>query len=1346
MRGSIVFFIFFLVGSGLNLYGLSDNMQFRHFTINEGLPYSHVTVIKQDKKGYIWIGTRKGLYKYDGYNINALRTDTTSIYGINSYGTREICATKAGDMWVIMNDMLFRYAPERDMLEHVYIDDNLVWRFGESTDGRFFCLTEGNIFVLDSQRDKFIKFTAGKPASDTSRIYEIATDNNNRLWTIGDEGLSRIDLNNNNVVQYDVKQYFSKGRVIRVREMLVDSQNNLWIGTFGDGVIFLNTKTGEFKQMNEQTGYDITIIRAMEEDDNHHLWIGGENGLRVIDIRTQEIVRSFRQDYYNPLGINDDAVYSIFKDQDRNLWFGTFFGGINILYNDHQQVNYYAPGNFPQNVSGKAVRQMIEDGNYLWVATEDGGLNKFNKQTEKFSHIKHVRGSREGLSNNNVHALMKDRENNLWIGSFEGGINVMNMSTNNITRINTENTPALKSNMVFCFVQDEKGIIYIGTTAGLNLYDPRRKEFYVVDHPILSRKFIYNLMIDSEGNIWVSSRTDGLFCFDKQTKTIKHYSAGSHENALHDNTIMITYEDSFNNIWVGTNIGGLYLFNKETEEFKQFDVPGMCVSAIIEDNNKMLWISTEKGLVRMNLLDFKMDHFTKEDGLRTDQFNYNSALKTAEGLLFFGTINGLISFNPELMGQKRIKPKVVLSKLFILGEEVVAGTQNSPLKTNLEETEKIQLDYRQANAFAIEYAAISYGHSKSIRYAVKMDGVDKDWNVLGDQRRVNYSKLPPGSYTFSVRAILNNNNWDEADVRSLLIIIKPPFYRSGWAYLIYIITLLAIAGLILRLLSIRQQEKNQIQLERMERNKIEEINKTKMDFFTNISHELKTPLTLILTPLQRIIERKTDAGVTKETMDVILRNAQRMTRIVDELMAFSKIEIGKEKLLLQKGNVLDFIRNISNMFTLLANEKEIEYKIMIEDNGEDVWFSIPNVEKIVYNLLSNSFKFTPAKGKISIQASLIDSEDDKLLLLIEVTDNGIGISKENLDRIFENYFQADPHSNVRGSGIGLSLTKRLVNLHKGNIEVQSSLENGSIFKVMIDVSEKSYSNDEKSQEIVDKEYLKNYNFITIENDVVEKVNTLMKNFNESVKTLLLVDDNEEMLKFMSDIFKPQYRILTAENGKVALDIARREYPDLVVSDVMMPVMNGFELCKKLKESFSTCHIPVILLTAKTGADDKLEGYEMGADYYIEKPFNAQILEKQVENIINTRDNNIQIFKDNPQNDISEIFSNERDSTFVKRLNKLIEENMNNPFFSVSEITKSLNISRSVLHVKCKNLLNTSVIDYIRELRMKHARDLLIKGRNISETAYAVGFSDPGYFTKVFKKQFNITPSEFVKNI
>lgn len=1345
MKNTIIFLICCLLGIGLNLYGLSDNMQFRHFTINEGLPYNHVTVIKQDKKGYLWIGTRKGLYKYDGYNINALRTDTTSIYGSNSYNTREICITKNGEMWVIMNDMLFRYSAERDLLEHKYIDDNLVWRFGESTDGRFFCLTSKDVFVLDRQSDKFIKFIPAKPTDDSSQIFEIATDNTNGLWTIGAEGLSRIDLNNNNVVQYEVKQYFKKGRIIRVREMFVDSYNNLWMGTFGDGVIFLNTQTGEFKQMNEDNGYDIAIIRAMEEDDNHQLWIGGENGLRVIDVRTQQVIRSFKQDYYNPLGINDDAIYSIFKDKDKNLWFGTFFGGINILYYDHQQVNYYAPGNFPQNVSGKAVRQIIEDGNYLWIATEDRGFNKFNKKTGVFLHTRHIGGSRTGLSNNNVHALMKDRENNLWIGSFEGGINVMNLSTNKITHFNTENTPVLKSNMIFCFAQDREGIIYIGTTAGLNLYDPVRKVFYEINHPVLSQKFIYNLMIDSEQNIWISTRINGLFCYNKQKKTIKQYSAGSQANALHDNTIMITYEDSFKNIWVGTNTGGLYLFNKKTQGFIQFNVPGMCVSAIVEDNNKMLWISTEKGLVRMNLLNNKMDYFTKDDGLYTDQFNYNSAIKTAEGKLFFGTINGLISFDPKLLGQNKIKPKVVLSKLFILGEEVIAGAKDSPLKTNLEETEKIKLNYRQANSFAIEYAAISFGHSKNIRYAVKMEGIDKEWNILGDQRRVNYSKLPPGNYTFNVRATLNNN-WDNADVRTLLINIKPPFYLSIWAYFIYILMLVATSLLVLRFLRIRQQEKSQIQLERMERNKVEEINKTKIDFFTNISHELKTPLTLILSPLQRLIDGKTDAGVTKETMDVILRNAQRMTRIVDELMAFSKIEIGKEKLYLQKGNVLDFIRNISTMFTLLANEKGIEYEIIIEDNGEEVWFSIPNIEKIVYNLLSNSFKFTHDKGKISIQASLIDSEEDKLFLQILVSDNGVGISKENLDRIFENYFQADPHSNIRGSGIGLALTKRLVNLHKGRIDVQSSLDQGSTFKVLIDVSEKSYSNDEKSHEIVDKEYLKNYNFITIENDVVEKVNILLKNFNDSVKTLLIVDDNDEMRKFMSDIFKPHYRILTAEDGKVALEIARKEYPDLVISDVMMPVMNGFEFCKKLKESFSTCHIPIILLTAKTGTDDKLEGYEMGADYYIEKPFNAQMLEKQVENILNTRNNNIQIFKNNPQSDISEIFSNERDSDFVKKLNKLIDENMSNPFFSVSEITKSLNISRSVLHVKCKNLLNTSVIDYLREVRMNHARDLLIKGQNISETAYAVGFSDPGYFTKVFKKQFNITPSEFVKNI
>jgi signal transduction histidine kinase/DNA-binding response OmpR family regulator len=673
-------------------------------------------------------------------------------------------------------------------------------------------------------------------------------------------------------------------------------------------------------------------------------------------------------------------------------------------------------------------------------------------------------------------------------------------------------------------------------------------------------------------------------------------------------------------------------------------------------------------------------------------------------------------------------------------------SNNSPLETSLDESAEITLSNKQASSFAIEYAAIYYGHSQSLKYAVFMEGVDKTWNILNDQRRVNFSRLPPGRYTFNVRAVSSNEDWDNAPVRSLIITVKPPFHLSVWAWLIYLIVAFVIAYFVNHFLRLRRQEKQQIQLERLERSKIEEINRTKIDFFTNISHELKTPLTLIISPLQRLIDNGTPKDLLHEVTEVILRNAQRMSRIVDELMTFSKIEIGKEKLTLHKGNILEFISNISNTFKLLAKEKDINFISIIEDNGEEVWFSITNIEKIVYNLLSNSFKFTPAGGSISIQARLTEEYDNKIYLNIIVTDSGEGIEKQYLDRIFENYFQADLNSNLRGSGIGLSLTKRLVNLHNGSISVDSNVGEGSTFSVAVDVSESSYSKDEKTTEIFDKDFFKKYNYITIGHEIIEKNNILEDEHNEDyIKSILLVEDNDELLKFLYDIFRDNFRVFTAENGEIALEIANREYPDLIISDVMMPVMDGFELCKRIKSDFSTCHIPLILLTAKTGTDDKLEGYGVGADYYIEKPFNARMLEIQVQNIIKTRLSNIESIRNNPQNNVSSTLMNERDCSFVTKLNELIEENIDNQFFSISDITKALNVSRTLLHVKCKKLINVSVTDYIRETRMHKAKALLTAGQNISETAYAVGFSDPGYFSKVFKKQFNISPSDFIKN-
>lgn len=1326
-------------------------MQFSHLSINDELPYSHVLAIKQDAKRYMWIGTRKGLFRYDGYTISPVK----SADSIGSHYIRQILVDKNDDVWVVYFRKIYKYASNKELMVNVPVNpgnnpsfsliNSPFAKIAESSDGRIFMLTINCLFIFNNQKNEFEPYEIIHNKILTPHIYNFVADKNQGLWIIDSKALHYIDLKTNNTTEYNIKNFFSMGRLSRVMDMLVDYQNNLWIATFGDGILLFDRKTGDFKALNNKTGYDINIARVLLEDNQKQLWVGGEDGLRVLDIEKKEIVETIKQDYQNPLGINDNATHALFQDKEGNIWIGGYFGGINILYKDKERFNYYPPGYRSNNVSGKAIRQIVEDGAYLWIATEDGGLNKYHKATREFQHFT---TSPNGIRSKNIHSLLKDKKGNLWLGTFDAGVNILNTKTNQVKYINMMNTPQLRDDMIFSLLEDNDGIIYIGTVNGLLLYDPAKNSFHTIEHPIIKERFIHDMMLDSQNNIWIGTHEDGLIVYNKAKNVIKVYTQSSKEGSLKENRIAKIFEDSFKRVWIGTANKGLFLYDRKTDSFKSvLNVGNRGISGIVEDNNKTLWISSEKGLAKIDLQTNETFNYTKDDGLYSDNFNVNSAIKTREGELFFGTINGLISFKPEAIGEKLFKPNVILTKLHIGGEEVSVYSNNSPLETSLDESAEITLSYNQASSFAIEYAAIYYGHSQSLKYAVYMEGVDKTWNFLNDQRRVNFSRLPTGRYTFNVKAVSSNEDWGNAPVRSLIITVKPPFHLSVWAWMIYLIVASVIAYLVNHFLRLRRQEKQQIQLERLERSKIEEINRTKIDFFTNISHELKTPLTLIISPLQRLIDNGTPKDLLHEITEVILRNAQRMSRIVDELMTFSKIEIGKEKLTLHKGNVLEFISNISNTFRLLAKEKDINFISIIEDNGEDVWFSITNIEKIVYNLLSNSFKFTPAGGSISIQARLTEEHDNKIYLNIIVTDSGEGIEKQYLDRIFENYFQADLNSNLRGSGIGLSLTKRLINLHNGSISVDSNVGEGSTFSVAVDVSESSYSRDEKTTKIFDKDFFKKYNYITIGHEIIEKNNILEDEHNEDyIKSILLVEDNDELLKFLYDIFRDNYRVFTAENGEIALEIANTEYPDLIISDVMMPVMDGFELCKRIKSDFSTCHIPLILLTAKTGTDDKLEGYGMGADYYIEKPFNARMLEIQVQNIIKTRLSNIESLRNNPQKNVSSTLMNERDCSFVTKLNELIEENIDNQFFSISDITKALNVSRTLLHVKCKKLINVSVTDYIRETRMHKAKALLTAGQNISETAYALGFSDPGYFSKVFKKQFNISPSDFIKNL
>ena len=1346
-----LFITFIVISFMLQAQG-SDNMQFSHLSINDGLPYSHIPSIKQDGKRYMWIGTRKGLFRYNGYTVSPVKTEEP----VSSEFIRQILVSKTGDIWVIFHTEVYKYDSNKDLMVKIPIatytpSNNTKYsnqsvrmaKIVECPDGSLLLLKPNCLYVYNKSLNKFLPHEIMKSNILKAPIYDFNTDHANGIWIIDDNSLLHINLKNISSTVYNIKNLFTMGKLSRVRDVIVDSNKDLWIGTFNDGVININHKTGEQTIYNQKTGYDIAIARVLMEDNQKQLWVGGENGLKVIDITSKKIVKTIKQDYLNPLGINDDATYSLFQDKDGNIWVGGYFGGINILYKDKERFNYYPPGYRSNNISGKAARQIIEDGNNLWIATEDGGLNKFNKTTRQFEHFK---ASPNGILSNNVHSLLKDKDGNLWVGTFDKGINIINLKTNQIKYINTLNTPLLKNDLIFSLLQDKDGIIYIGTVDGLSLYNPAKNQFFTLQHSLLNSANIYDMLLDKQNNIWFATRGSGLLVYNKEKNIIKSYSSNKKDGAIKDNDLTQVFEDSNEQIWVGTISQGLYYYDKKNDSFvHEQSIGEIGISGIIEDKNKCLWVSTEKGLVKIELKNNKSNRYTNADGLYSDNFNVNSSVLTNEGELFFGTINGLISFYPNQITEKNFHLSVILTKLYISGNEVSVSDANSPLKTTLDESSKIVLTNQQANSFSIEYAAIFYGHSQSLKYATFMEGVDKNWNYMNDQRRVNFSRLPAGEYIFKVKAVSSNEDWENAPVRSITVVIKPPFYLSFWAWLFYLILGGAIFYFVNRFLNVRKQEKDQIEMERIERNKMKEINQTKIDFFTNISHELKTPLTLIISPLQRLLEADKRSAVSKDTMDVILRNAQRMSRIVDELMTFSKIEIGKEKLTLHKGNVLEFISNIAVTFKLLALEREIKFDSVIENNGEDVWFSITNIEKIIYNLLSNSFKFTPKGGTVNIEARLTENTQNKIILEITVSDSGEGIQKQYLDRIFENYFQADPKSNIRGSGIGLSLTKRLVNMHHGCIEVESEVGKGSTFRVKMDVSEDSYSKEEKFTKILDNDFFKKYNYITIEQEIVDKSSEIFDDEKEEyIKSILLVDDNEELLKFLCDIFQDKFRIYTAQNGEEALQVVHENNPDLIISDVMMPIMDGFELCQQIKSNFSTCHIPVILLTAKTGSENKIEGYGMGADFYIEKPFDAKLLEMQVQNIVKTHLHNIELIKNNVSKAEHHNLMNERDLDFVNKLNQLIEQNIDNQHFSISDITKSLNVSRTLLHVKCKKLIDTSVTDYIRERRMIKAKEMMTAGHNISETAYAVGFSDPGYFSKVFRKQFNISPSDFIR--
>ncbi len=1322
------------------------SIRFTHLTNDNGLPNNTVYSICQDHKGFIWIATKSGLCKYDGINISVYTHDMGSRNSIPNNQIRYVYEDKQHRLWVATLSGTSLYdrnkdsfiTPNKDSLTYfsriIYQDD----------DGNVYSAGGHGVSIFNEKTKQFETLVVDSEKGVKGNITSLTSDKNGQLWAgtmFG--GLICIDKKNGKISRFRNNQENDQSLISnKIFALYRDSKGRVWIGTEDKGICYYDDIRKKFLSVPD---FPSTCVRAFEEDSEGNIWIGSENGLYIYSPETGSLTRS-RQDYNDKYSLDDNAIYAIFRDRENNMLIGTYFGGINIQPYAFRQFSYYDYGYSDQYLSGKVVRQILGDksGN-LWIATEDGGLNYYDASKERFEHFRPDR-SRNSISYHNVHSLLMDKKNNLWIGTYLGGLNKYDIRTRQFTHYTSTDYPDLYVDNIFSLMEDREGNIWIGTTNGLSVYNPEHNNFRRFEPQTFGSQSVDNIYEDSDGDIWIATRSKGLYCYNKAMKNLQNFSYRPDGKGICDNFINYIFQDSQQNIWIGTHDGGLAKFNKKTEQFTCYTdkdgLPSNTIFGIVESNSGNIWVSTNNGLSCLNVKEGYFTNYSVGEGLPNKQFNYNSVYKDSKGTLYFGTINGMIAFQPENLQPVESTAQVEFTDFKIFGKSIKPEDNNSPLTKNIEEVREIKLNNEQAKSFTFDFTVPTLTHPTNTYYAIKFEK-DKDWSYIGSQSHVTFANLPPGEYLLMVKAAFNNKWEGDEFIKSIRIIISPPFWQSSIAYFIYLIGLGGIIIALLLFLQNRQREKNLILSERLEKEKIKEINDLKLNFFTNISHELRTPLSLILIPIQSYLDKQSFRPEMRPKMESVAYNARRMNNLVEELMLFTKVETKKEKIRVKKGDLLGFTRNICEGFTLLAEEKEIAYSIQIPSDRENVWFAPVKVEKIVYNLLSNAFKYTE-QGHISVLANL-EHEADFTYFRLAITDTGVGIASDEMKKIFENYYQVNDFvkSKKTGFGIGLALTRELVSLHKGFINVESELGKGSTFTIRINVSKEAFASDEISDKDADARFMEGYKFLSVQEEEPgeNKGNSPDENQNGKQYSILVVEDNRELLNFYKEMFSDTYTVQTAGDGDEGFQKACDLMPDMILSDVMMPGINGFDFCRKIKSKVETCHIPFILLTAKTGEDAQLEGYNCGADLYVEKPFHPALIRRQISNLISTKENQKKLYLKN-KIELKDVVLNDRDKKLISNIEELIKKNLDNDQFSVNDILKELGIGRTLLHVKLKNIVGLSATEFINNVRLKESLKILLAGGNVSEAAYGTGFSSPNYYSRCFKKLFGMSPNEY----
>jgi ligand-binding sensor domain-containing protein/signal transduction histidine kinase/DNA-binding response OmpR family regulator len=1316
-RGGLINLVILFIFSS----AAGQNIAFNHLTVENGLSQNSILSIVQDDRGFMWFGTRYGLNRFDGQRFRTYRFragDSTSLPDNSVYA---LFSDSGKTLWIGTTSGLCRYLPEKDIFERIKLNpggQGNVLSITEDKKRRLWVGTSSGVYYQpDARRMRFEKLQAESPNSIVRCVY---LDKQGIVWLGTSNGLTKLTETNGRFSAETFRHEAGNPHSLPmnfVTSITEDDKGQLWLGLQAGGVCLYEPARRAFVHF-AQPAIINNMVRKIVTTRAGKIWVGTQEGLSIIDPVTRT-VSSHQHNPGNKKSLSQNSIHSLFEDNSGSLWIGTYFGGINMVYSYGTSFSTLQSGGPNTAISNNVVSGILEDAQHnLWIGTEGGGLNYLDRKSGIFTYYKHDPASAGSIGSNLIKFAYEDKDRQLWVGTHGGGLNLLLKNRGQFKKF-FHDTARMFGLEITALLEDHADRFWVGTNRGLHLIHRRGEELVKMQDSTLpgiaTKAYVRHLFQDSRKRIWIATAS-GLYVL--RGDTVELLRPDWYTNAIQ--------EDRKGNLWVSLYYGGLAKYDAGLQHFTLYTekdgLPNNNVMGLLEDGEGNLWISTDNGLVKFDPARKKFQVYTTSDGIAGNSFNYNSFLKDSRGEFFFGGYNGITSFFPEQVIQNTYSAPIVFTGLRLFNNPVDVDSRQ--LQQNISYTKRLRFKHDQS-VFTIEFALLNYIKSSKNRYAYKLEGADRDW-VETDNPAVTYTNLAPGNYTFRVKGANNDGVWSEP--AQMEIRVLPPFWRTWWAYCIYALLLAALSFLVIRFFFLRALLRKE-----------EELHQVKLNFFTHVSHEIRTHLSLLMIPLEKMADALKKDDPLQQPLFQARHNANRLLKLVSELMDFRKAETNHLHLHLQEHDLVAFLEEIYTSFRELSLDRNIQALFTHDVDEAPVYFDREQLGKVFFNLLSNAFKFTPDGGKIQVHVAAARNA-----FVVTVTDNGRGIAPEYLGKLFTNFFQVQDHGlQNTGYGIGLALSKNIVELHKGNLTVDSipaveGREGKTTFTVTLQQG--------KPQQPAVVDIPRQHPVVDVplqpENQHQQETASPSSPF-----TIHIVEDNPELREHIRQAFGGQYHVLESANGAEGLELATTQIPDLVISDVMMPEMDGLSFCHQLKTDERTSHIPVILLTAKSSQADHVSGLETGADLYLTKPFSTKVLELNVRNLLASREKMRQRFSRQMQTDshpvTQDTLPNTLDTAFLEKVMQLVDEHMDDPEFGVDMLARKVAMSQPVLYKKLKAVTNMSVNDFVKSLRLKKAAELIRqKQHTVYEVAYMVGYNDRKYFSREFKKQYGKTPTEF----